>query len=215
MKKNFLSRLQLIILVSLTILVSCHTRQSAVFSGQCNAPCWRQLQPGKTSMQDAMKLIQGFRDVDSKTIGTAGMPYFIFSDFIKFNLSSGESVKVYIFNDEVALISFTIPGGLITFGKCVEKFGFPDYAMQIPVMGPGLPILPASDATHIWFYAISPSRGVVYDYDIYNMWTDTTFNLTPETTIAELDFFDPQKYDELLAAPEIGELQVLHQKGHV
>jgi hypothetical protein len=185
----------LIILTSLFLLSACQLKQSAVFSSQCSAPCWRNIQPGKTSMQDAMKLVKSFPDVNAKTIATEG-PYYIFNDWIDFSLSSGENVNIYMLDNVVAQIYFSIPKGSITFGKCVEVFGSPEYAMQVPTLGPGEPF--SLDAPHIWFDAIKPSRGVVYGYDTFNAWTGPTFNLTSDAKVVELEFFDPQKYHQLL-----------------
>jgi hypothetical protein len=197
MNKNLFRKICSAMVAGLILLSACQTKQSAVFSSQCSAPCWRNIEPGKTSMQDAMTLVKNFHDVDANTIATAGGPWYIFSNYIEFGLSSGEKVNIFMLDNVVAQIYFSIPKGSITFGMCVEVFGSPEYAMQVPVLGSGGTIFP-SDAPHIWFDAISPSRGVVYGYDTFNAWTGPTFNLTSDTKVVELEFFDPQKYHQLL-----------------
>ncbi len=178
----------LIVFSNLILLAACQPR-SVVFSSECSVPCWRNIQPGKTSMQEAVKLVKNFPDVNAKSIDTAGGPWSIFSDDIEFSLASGEEVDIFMLDNVVAQIYFSIPKGSITFGKCVEIFGSPEYAIQVFMLGPSETIIPLIDAPHYWFEAISPSRGVVYGYDTYNGWASPSFNLTSDTKVVQLQFF--------------------------
>ena len=69
-------------------------------------------------------------------------------------------------NNTVVLITFYTPQG-ITFQKCVEEFGTPDYVAQWSILGSGFPL--PTDAIHIWFSAIGPRKGIVFSYDTTNL----------------------------------------------
>ena len=116
MTKNFLAVFRIFFLTCLFMLSSCQPVQSAAFSDQCAAPCWRNIKPGETHFQDAIALIKKFPDIDTKDVGISG-PWNIFSDFIAFNLTNGDDIRVYAIDNIVALITFHNPTG-ITFEKC-------------------------------------------------------------------------------------------------
>jgi len=187
---------RIVILLLVGLLTACRSTQSPVFSDQCAAPCWRQIEPGKTDSSGALSTIKSFSDIDLRRISISG-PWNIFSGFIHFELTSGETIRIYMIDGFVVLIDFYNPKG-ITFGDCVDEFGFPEYVAQSSTLGPGLPILPASDAEHIWLNALSPSKGIVYSYDMYNVWFGSNFNLAQNTIISSIRFFDPKQYEKLL-----------------
>jgi hypothetical protein len=172
------------------MLSACQTTSSsAVFSDQCDAPCWRGIEPGETKFQDAVNLVKKFSDLDSEDIGISG-PWNIFSDFIDFNLTNGENIRIYAIDDVVTLIDFYTPIG-VTFQECIKVFGDPAYVVQYPKLGAGSSFFP-SDARHIWFSAIDPKKGIVLTYD-----TENSFDLKESTTISNMSYFDIELFDNL------------------
>ncbi len=177
--------------MSLIFLSACQTSESVIFSNLCAAPCWRNIEPGKTTSSEALEMIRKFRDINSASIGVSG-PWSIFSGFVQFTLQTGETIRVYSINDKASLITIYNLNGKLSFGKYVEELGMPEYATQTSVLGPGSPIIPASDAVHIWLFALNPKRGTVFGADV------TDLDLTTETRVSYVRYFDPDVYLELL-----------------
>jgi hypothetical protein len=175
------------------MISACQSSQSMVFSNHCSAPCWRDINPGKTSFSDASELIKKFPDIDISSLSVGSS-----NSFIGFYLNSGEHVRVYLLDDVVALITFYNPAR-ITFENCIKELGVPEYAVQWSILGSGLPIIPASDAKHTWFAAMNPKKGVFFSYDTYQIFGKDN-NLTPDTNVSEISFFDPIRYLKLFDA---------------
>ncbi len=196
MRKRFDLVNILIFLLFLIIFSRCQPKTPIIFSEQCSAPCWRNLEPGKTNSAEALKAIKGYSDIKLDNISISG-PWNIFSNFIDFNLVTDEKVQVYMIDDVVSLIMVSNLKG-INFRNCIAKLGDPKYAAISSSLGPGLPIIPASDANHIWFSAIYPSTGIVLSHDTYNVWLGENLKLAKTTFISQASIYDPKKFTLLL-----------------
>ena len=137
---------------------SCTVTQPPVFSDDCSAPCWRKIEPGKTTLEEALAIVGNMTDVDKETVGTASTNRYIFSGYIDFYLKTGENVNIYLLDDVVSVIEFDRQKGIATFGNCIGEFGDPDFVILTNRLGPGgFPFLPTS-AMHTWFYALNPKK---------------------------------------------------------
>jgi hypothetical protein len=192
MNRKFPANTKLLLIIAIAlILSSCKSNsKTVVFFGQCVFPCWRGIDPGETHFQDALNMIKKFPDYDSKRTSVSDA-WNIFSNFIDFELKTGENIRVYAIDDVVVLITFYNPRG-ITFEDCINNFGSPMYAAQYAKLGAGPIYLPMSEGKHVWFAALNPQQGVVFSYDTYG-----NFELKPKATISEISFFDTRLYEKL------------------
>ena len=162
--KNKIIALLLLLVLSF-LLSSCESEISEIFSGQCVAPCWRNIEPGTTTQKESETKIRGFTDIKGSDIGYGGENG-IFNGSTLFELNNGITIRVSYINDIVALIRFMKPKGITTFEKCIHEFGVPKYIGKSFRYGPGLPIGATSDI-HPWVFVIVPEKGVVFGYDSY------------------------------------------------
>ena len=189
-KKVIVVSRMILLLINIFALSSCLSIRPAVFSEQCAAPCWRNIKPGETHFQDAVDLIKKFPDLDFKNMAI-GYPGNIFSDGIVFRLINGDEIRIYAIDSIVALIDYYSVKG-ITFQECIKVFGEPEFAVQYSKLGPGgLPFAPSS-SQHIWFTALSTSRGTALTYE-----TENSFDLNTGTEISIFSYFDIELFDEL------------------
>lgn len=170
---------------------------STLTDNLCEAPCWRGIEPGKTSSSDALSVVRSFADTNQNSISISD-PWNIFSGLVYFQLKPGKVVRIFSINDTVALITFESIEGEVTFNDFISAIGTPTYVYHTMVLGPGFPLLPASDADHPWLYAIYPSRGVSFGSDMYNVWLGPTYSFRESSKITEIQYFDPEEYDLLL-----------------
>jgi hypothetical protein len=186
-KGNIMKRCNLRLLFEIlsfaTLFVSgaCQPKQSAVFSNDCQVPCWRKITPGQTNFQNAVALIEKFPDFDTTHFSYSGNivnePQGIFSNYGVFDLTSGEEVVFWAIDDTVVLIDFSYdptgdPIG-ITFGECIKELGEPDLAVQYEVFGDKILYFIPVDGHHTELSVISPSKGFEFDTN-----TTTTFHIT-------------------------------------
>ena len=194
MKKSSSLVVILILLTVCVMISSCQTGKSFVFSSDCVAPCWRHIQPGRTTEKEANDLVAGFSDIKGDNVWRGGLESI--AQYIEFDLSSGVNVRIYLMDKVVALIKFVDPSGIITFGDCVQEFGVPEFAVQSSVMGYGLPI-GATSAWHTWFYALNTDKGTAYGYDTYGYFGKNAV-LAPKTRVMVIEFYDVDSFEKLL-----------------
>lgn len=198
MKKE-IAKFVLILVLSL-LLTSCESEISKILSNPCQAPCWRNIEPGKTTLKESETIIRGFTDIKGSDIGYGGENG-IFNGSTLFELNNGITIRVSYINDIVALIRFMKPKGITTFEKCVHEFGVPKYIGKSFRYGPGLPIGATSDI-HPWVFVIVPENGVVFSYDSYKFFSDDQI-LSSSTKISTITFYDVNLFSQLLENGEI------------
>lgn len=125
-----------------------------------------------------------------------GHSWNIFSNIIKLETITGEKVEINLLDDIVAQITFS-GKELATFEQSVEKFGEPDYIINIQSFGPGFLF---GDAQHNFILALKPEKGIMYGYDTYYVPKSQRSEILPTIKIRWIDFFDPTLYDQLLDA---------------
>jgi hypothetical protein len=202
--KNKVVKLLLLLILSL-LITSCKSEISDILSSQCQAPCWRNIEPGITTQKEVLKIIKDFNDVRGEVIGYTGNIH-IFNDSTKFILKNGVSIRIYYLNDVVAKINFYKSQGITTFEKCINEFGTPENIGRSFIIGPGLPI-GATSAIHPWLFAVSPQKGIVFGYDAYKNFSDDLV-LSSNTKVIQIIFYDVNIYSQLL---EDGDLVLIEK----
>jgi len=195
----------LLLLILSLLITSCESEISDILSSQCQAPCWRNIEPGITTQKEVLKIIKDFKDVRGEVIGYTGNIH-IFDDSTKFILKNGVSIRIYYLNDVVAKINFYKSQGISTFEKCVNEFGTPENIGRSFIMGPGLPI-GATSAIHPYIFAISPQKGIVFGYDAYKHFSDDLV-LSPRIKATHIIYFDVNVFPQLL---EDGDLVLIEK----
>lgn len=155
----------------------------------CEPPCWEFVEPGVTSKQEIIRLLNESSKIEEGTLSVKGENWNSFSDVISFNLTSGELTEIYLLADKASMISFSSDDGIISFGEAIENFGEPEYLLEINVY---------SDISSTYIFAMEPSKGIRFGYDkkdIPRAWRD---ELRSDFMVTKLDFFDPSVYDTLL-----------------
>jgi hypothetical protein len=193
MKKYCFTIIILMIVGLLTL--GCQAKESLVFDNTCVAPCWRQIQPGKTTEKEVSDLLAGFPDIKAHKVvhsffANTNSPY------LTFELPSNLNVTIGLIEDRVAFIQFDDQNGIATFGNCVQRFGAPEFVVQSSIIGPGIPIGP-TEGLHTWFYALNKDKGIIYGYDTYRYFGKNTV-LAPTTMATEIEFYDVDSYETLL-----------------
>lgn len=189
-------RVCVLILLITIITSSCSTKNPIVLSNQCKAPCWRQIEPGKTTAEEALKLIQSFPDLNNKSVSLSDS-WNIFSGFVGFKLKTGEVIRVYSIDNNVVSITFESSTGLLTVGDLISEFGEPTYIYPENILGSGPLIIPASDSLHLWINLIYPKKGISVSYDSNDSYLFPDKSITKETKIKYLEYFDVNQYDQL------------------
>jgi hypothetical protein len=188
-------RIIIVFLFIAVTLTACQATDSEVFSDQCSAPCWRNIEPGRTQKEEALAIIEEFNDVKDDEINIGGTLE-LFTSSIHFDLQNEITVRVYFINDIVALIRFEKSNGISTFEKCLDEFGVPQKAARTYLYGSGSPI-GATTAIHPWFFALYPDEGVVIGYDTFQF-LGAASSILPKSKVSVINFFDIPFYEELL-----------------
>lgn len=198
----------LLLLILTMMLSSCKSDISEILSSQCEAPCWRNIQPGTTTHNEVLKIIKDFQDIKGEVIGYGGR-FHIFNGSTLLTLHNGVAINIYYLNDVVATISFYKSQGITTFKECVNEFGTPENIGRSFLIGPGLPI-GATSAIHPYIFAISPQKGIVFGYDAYRNFSDDLI-LSPKTKATIITFFDVNVFTQLLEDGDLVYIEILEK----
>jgi len=95
--KNKVVKLLLLLILSL-LTTSCESEISDILSSQCQAPCWRNIEPGITTQKEVLKIIKDFEDIRGEVIGYGGH-FNIFNNSTLFTLHNGVSINIYYTSD--------------------------------------------------------------------------------------------------------------------
>ena len=158
----------------------------------CNPPCWENITPGVTSLEDTMSNLE-------KINGISEGPFLQDDiDHVKEKQKIGwyfpkdieESFGiVYFQNDIVSRMRFT-PGS-ITIGELVDLIGDPEKIFIVKNR---------HESTWIWFDLLYPSKGIIIEYIDFSYCCDDTgfFDLKNDIEPTNVYYFDPMFYDEMI-----------------
>jgi hypothetical protein len=193
MQKFEIIALCLIILLSLT---GCKVQRSNSFLSNlaCPPPCWEDIRPGETTVEQTLVILQQLPDIDQKEISTHGEAWNTFENIIYFHILSKKiDGFAYILDQKVALLLFV--GELdITFDEASQKIGLPKFVINIPTYSgpPGIPSVGYS------ITAFDPEKGIGYSYNTAEIVKAMQAEVEPDIPIRMIIYFDPRSYDHLL-----------------
>lgn len=168
--------------------------QSFLSEMVCEPPCWQGITPGVTTKEEALLILKGLPGIGPNSISTHGEPWWIFDDILYFEHSSRDwDGEVYILNSKVVIIDFYGDLG-INFSEAIDQIGKPEFVINIPTHG-GVPGHPTAVYS---ITAFEPNRGIGYTFNTGDLPKRNRSELSPDTPITLVSYFDPDRYDELL-----------------
>ena len=188
------SKLRLLLFLILTglCLFGCNLTRRVSFLTDlvCSPPCWFNITPGETTQDEALEILRNLTFIDKDSISTKGFYWNSFDDTIFFHPTSRKwDGYAYVMDRKIVLIVFY--GKLnVPFEEAVDVCGEPKHVINI--------------RSHInGSYSIisfDPEKGVAYTINTNDLPRSKRDELTPDTPIRMIDFFDPMKYEALLEA---------------
>ncbi len=184
MKRNIL------ILLLGIILVSCAPKpnQPSIFDNPiCQSPCWQNITPGVTTKNDALIILSELSFVQQPMVDPkySAVGY---DDIINFSLYQGEPNFIagwmYILDDKVSMMGFE--NNLGTMQHLIELFGAPQSIL----------VLRTDLFDQVTF--VNPQSGILFYRKYVGSYSVETSELTPETAITGVAFFDPHEYERVL-----------------
>lgn len=184
---------KILLLLLIIITLSCSSNENSgllLASSTCELPCWNNIVPGETTLQEAVDIIEQLDGINQESIFVHNPSQGLITTAIWFSLESKTLLdstttqgEVSLINDRVVLI--TLGGDLnLTFGDIVRKIGEPEYIISTDFN---------KETSQITINAIYPSKGI--SYISYKKPKD---KLTPSSKIANISFFDSIYYEVFL-----------------
>ena len=176
--------------LALCNLVACRTMVSTIFQdNSCSAPCWNQITPGQTSIQEISSKLAKIQGVDSKSIKSKSI--LNSNDGISFKFLPylrEDAGELYSRGGIIETISFGIKKGKLSLSDALQQWGPPDRYISLYYSKAERPYL----ATSI----IYTSRGIILSttqdmsakdvpkfesyFPIQSIWyTDPAMTITP------------------------------------
>ncbi len=182
----------LIILVLITALVSCTSKNSAstAFVGQvCGKSCWNNIIVGETSKQEFLKIVSALPNVDQASITSYMTNGGLFDEVISFQFyknpgqkDSPVTISVRIRNQKVVFMTFQGDLGA-TFQNICDAFREPDSVSSTWVFDGGI-------NTHF----INSVQGI----EITQYFDSEKSTFQADTEVMNLSLFDPSQYSTYL-----------------
>jgi hypothetical protein len=185
-----------VVLGLLTMLISSCSKSSITIlsAPTCSPPCWQNITPGKSSVEETKALLGDIALVDKNSIVVRGKPWDIFDEVIYFKLRSrGITADIYFLEGKVSMIVFS--GDLdITLGKVVVEYGEPEYIANVPLYG-GMPL---AGTFSYGITAFESEQGLAFAYDTRDLPKKLKTEITPDIRITLFFYFDPGVFSKLL-----------------
>lgn len=188
-------------LFMILFLVACKKEPDPILSNlDCELPCWGGVQLGVSNREETLSLLKKIPEVDQESIIADGKPWNIFDDVIYFGFNNKKiSGRVYFTKDKASHIGLFDNSNKsldTTFDDALRLLGEPKYIYNLPATG-GVPGAP-TDSNII--YAIHPETGFGFSLDMRHQPASSRAELTPESKLGGVFFFDPEFLEQLLDA---------------
>lgn len=153
----------------------------------CQPPCWENITPGKTSFADALaiaKITSGFE------LGHVG------DNSIQLNYNQGSVLLMSREDANIQWIDLDTNFTSLELGEIVDRYGFPDEMIKYG--------LPSPEGSSVWIALLYYDLGMVVTF--YALPDDpwNRVNLSPDTSIASIQFYAPQLEYYFNEPPEYG-----------
>lgn len=176
----------MVVLILLFGLSACTDKESAVLQDtSCAAPCWHNIQVGKTEIDQAIYLMSQVPDLDQNSI-ERGINYQLLDERVSARFRNNkESWLEIIFKDEKAVAIYFILDEEISLSDAITKFGEPKYVFTYALKGDPLVYL-----TTQFLY---PDQGVCLFHQNMGiiLQIPETYRITKSTGITEIYYVDP------------------------
>lgn len=190
----------------LFLLTACTPVELSILEdSHCSPPCWQKIIPGKTTVEELENVMP---ELPLKSPGEMAYHrrYDGYRNYYIGELNTGEELLIAMLEGTVSRIYFSgmkEKYGLgITFEEAIETLGEPEFIYTLVGHGyrnffgiplglhPVLYVIAISLDKGIWF-----TTGFPLD-DNYNM-SKLDFTIRPDNEVMELEFFDPNQFEEL------------------
>lgn len=188
----------LILLLVLVTVVWAWPNPTIFSDPVCAPPCWKNIQPGVTTLQQAYHILSELPEVDGDTVSIQREPWFIFTNIIHFEFKSRDVTgRVYIVNNLVVAIGFDGNMG-ITISEAFAFLGEPSYVINLPTYG-GPPLHGTVSSGII---IINPTVGYRISYNTRDLSLSQKLQgqIQPEIELDDIEYFSPAVYDEWIDA---------------
>jgi hypothetical protein len=190
----------LFIAIAIFLLSACQTTQEVrpvLQDSSCAPPCWYQIIPGISTIEDVKLALGSISIVDPKTIQWNNqLSQLTPRVTANFKDDPKAIVYIYFFEGKVAFIEFLGSNGY-TFGEAAELLGEPEFIAAIRSSGAmqEWPFPFRSDSSLVRVRAILPDKGIAYGYDISIPEQNFQSKITPNMELSHLYFFYPAHFD--------------------
>jgi hypothetical protein len=194
--------------VGIITLVNNLTRHpSSILTSDCTPPCWYGIQPGETTMGEALEILDGFEEVNQNSImletgRNSSEIEKVSWRFQRPGRDSGGSVQL---EDErvVAIRILTI--GSLTLADALNQFGQPDQIWTQIGTGQAREFLEIT--------LLYPTQGYVVAAIIDLEGKNDHVDLQESTPIYRITYFDPSQFEELLETRALIDQPMVSRKG--
>jgi hypothetical protein len=181
----------IIILVFIIFVVAfyiCINHKTEIFTNsQCEAPCWNNIEPGFTTRDEALAILQQDSSIDGDSIQSLVLHDNQISEMIIFNIRDGFQItalgRLYFIDDVVEFISFEYPLS-ISLGEAFDSFGEPESLF-----------LSRDPDLNINF--LYPSTGIILLYVIHEP-NLNEYVIQQNDIIEGVLFFNPNLYEQII-----------------
>jgi len=193
-------KISFLLVLPLLLLSACQSTQqpSAILTDStCEPPCWNTITPGKTTKEEAIKIINtsGFiRDkIDEESQGHQfGL------EFFAWNFNHNGSGVIFLQQGKVFLIEFgskpkesmfdRVEEINVTLSQAIEKYGEPEVVFS--AFNPDIPAWG-------WITFLYPEQGLDFYYSSHIERTKYQNVLRPETPISSINYYLPENSTEI------------------
>lgn len=176
----------LVCIVILVLIPSCSRKGSAVLEDvSCEAPCWRNIEIGKTGIEETVNLLNKMPDIDPNTIGW-GTNYQTGLEVVSAGFINSKETSLKItFEDGKAVAIYFSYRQEVSLAEVIRKFGSPSYFYPSALAGDPL--------VYFTVKFDFPEIGVClhHEYQGWMVKVPTKYRIGGNTKISRIYFVDP------------------------
>ncbi len=177
---------KIILLILILSLTACTGKPSAVLQDTtCKAPCWHNIEVGKTKIDQAINLLSQVPEVDPRSI-KRGKNYQTLDERVTARFqNSKESWLEIIFLEEKAIAMYFIYEEAISLSDAITKFGEPKFVFTYALKG--------DPTVYLTAQFLYPDQGVCLFHHNRGLILQIpeTYRITSATNITEIYYVDP------------------------
>lgn len=177
------------------MLTACQPRPSIILTDtSCVPPCWRQIEPGRSTIREALTALSAIPELDTPVDDIAAVEQRGYEGWLFTSRVRESSGSVHFVGDRVTLIWFTLRNPL-RLEELISRFGEPEQVSAISGW---------ADSRWLNIAFLYPEKGVIARHLDVRFWPETRpAVIRPDLPIAEVIYFDPNLYDELLRSRDL------------